>query len=190
MPAFTAAIAIAGAALAGVGAYQQYQGAKSSAEYQKDMTAKELQAEAVRQRAMELDARRKQMEIVRNQNKARAMALATANNQGGQLGSGLQGGYGGISGQSLTNLQGINQNLEFGQQLFGINSAISQDKINMAGANTQMALGSGLSSLGGTMINSASTIGNLTKMPTTSASATNPVNYWQTLQMMNSRGIY
>jgi len=39
--------------------------------------------------------------------RARSLALSTATNQGAQFGTGLQGGYGQISGESGTNMLGI-----------------------------------------------------------------------------------
>jgi hypothetical protein len=52
-----------------------------------------------------------------------------ATGAGAQFGSGLQGAYGQISGQSGVNLLGIRQNLELGRNIFDINAGISQQQI-------------------------------------------------------------
>jgi len=150
--AATPFIAAAGLGMTAYGTVQQVSAAKRQASFQREIMVQEQRAEAVRMRAMELDARRRQLEVIRNQQRARAMALSTATAQGAGLGSGLFGGYGQISGQTGTNLLGISQNLGLGQQMFGINSAISQSKIGMAGAASSAVTGAGLSSLGGAFI--------------------------------------
>lgn len=94
----------------------------------RQITAHEQQIEAQRMKAMQLDARRRQMEVIRNQQRYRAVGLTNATAQGAQFGSGLQGGYGQISGQSGVNLLGIQQNLQIGQDIFGLNQAITGQK--------------------------------------------------------------
>jgi hypothetical protein len=85
------------------------------------------------QTAMELDARRQQMQDVRTAQQARAMSLATGVAQGGSGfvgGSSARGGaYGEISGQSNVNLLGVSQNLQIGETIFGLNTDISNQKI-------------------------------------------------------------
>jgi hypothetical protein len=81
---------------------------------------------------MEVDARRQQLEIIRNQQRGRALGLTTATAQGAQRGSGLQGGYGQISGQTGVNLLGVQQNLQAGRNIFDANS-------NITDLNSQMA---------------------------------------------------
>ena len=187
MAAITATV-IAAAAVAGVGlsAYGAIAGSQAaskaasaqSAAYaqqsaaQQEITKKELEAEAVRKKAAELDARRRQLEIIRQGQRARAMSLTSATNQNAGLGSGLQGGYGQIAGQSGTQLLGVSQGLDLGNQLFGINADISQQKIALAQAGgaanqasarygAESAFASGLSSLGGALISNLGTIKSL-----------------------------
>ena len=100
IPIITAATAGAGVGLQIYGTTQQQSAAKKQYQLQQDIAAREAQAEAVRQRAAELDAHRRQLEIVRVQNRQRALALANATAGGAQYGSGLQGGYGQIAGQT------------------------------------------------------------------------------------------
>jgi len=79
------------------------------------IAASEQALEGQRRVAMELDARRRNLEIVRNQQRGRSMALAAATAQGARRGSGLQGGYAQISGQTGVNMLGVNQNLQIGE---------------------------------------------------------------------------
>jgi hypothetical protein len=81
---------------------------------------------------MEVDARRQQLEIIRNQQRSRALALTNATAQGASKGSGLQGGYGQISGQSTTNLLGTQQALQTGENVFDANASISASNVQMA----------------------------------------------------------
>ena len=161
MPAFTSIAIAASVAATAVGTGMQMMGAHDAANAQKDIIAGERAAEAQRQKAMELDARRRQLEIVRQSQRARAMALSSANAQGAAFGSGLQGGYGQISGQSGTNLLGVQQNLEIGRNIFGINAGISNAKMNMADAQSFSAMGQGISSLGGAVLKNFGAINSL-----------------------------
>jgi hypothetical protein len=88
----------------------------------------EQQIEGQRMQAMNLDARRRSLEVLRNQQRARAVALTNANAQGAARGSGLQGGYGQIAGQTGVNMLGISQNLQIGQNIFGLNNQITGQK--------------------------------------------------------------
>lgn len=165
MAAITTAIlataAVAGVGMSAYGTIQSSKAAKANAAAQQQMIQQEQQAEALRRQAMELDARRRQLEVVRQQQRARSMGLAAANAQGAMFGSGLQGGYGQIAGQSGVNMLGIQQNLGLGQQMFDVNAQISQSKIAMAQAQSQASQAAGLTSLGGSIISALPTIGNI-----------------------------
>ena len=146
----------------------QLQAAKQKADAEKQIANLEIQQDAVRQKAMEISARRQSMETLRNQQRARAMALTNASSQGAQFGSGLAGGYGQISGQSGVNLLGVSQALGAGQQMFGLNNQINQQKMGIADASTlaaqgasQIATGQGLSKLGSSLSGSFGPIKNL-----------------------------
>jgi len=154
-------LAVAGIGLSGASAYQQSKAAEKQSEAQQQMIAEQQKQEAIRQRAMELDAQRKQTENLRQVQRARALAVSTATNQGANLGSGLQGGLAQVSGQGNWNALGIQQGLGFGQEMFASNAALSQDKIAYAQAQGDAATWAGLGSLGGTLISSASTLGNI-----------------------------
>jgi hypothetical protein len=137
--------------------------AQAQSAYNVQQTRLEQQVEAQRMQAMEVDARRKQREAIRNQQRAQSMALTSATAQGAQFGSGLQGGYGQISGDTGTSQLGIQQALETGRNIFGINSQLSQAKIDFSqqtAANTQKQLeGQAWSSFGGSLIQGAPTFG-------------------------------
>lgn len=151
----------AGLAASVYGTITQTSAARSQARSQQAVTGLEMQVEAQRRKAMELDARRRSLEIVRQQQRARSMALTTATAQGAAQGSVLGGAYGQIQGQSNFNLAGINQNLALGRNIFDLNAQISQQRIGMAQTASNAATGAGISSLGGALVANAGTISNL-----------------------------
>lgn len=118
----------------------------------------EAQQNQQRQQAMNLNARRQQMEILRNTQRARSLALNNATSQGAQLGSGLSGGYGNIAGQSGQNALGITENQQIGNTMFGLQSQISGQQLNYAQAQQQEQLGAGISSLGKSVAGSAGSL--------------------------------
>jgi hypothetical protein len=153
--------AVAGVGLSAAGMVQSHSAAKQQASAQKDMIAEQQKQEAIRQRAMELDARRRSLEAVRQQQRARSLALTTTTAQGANQSSGAMGAFGQVSGQSNTNLTGIQQQLGFGREMFASNALLSQARMNSADAQSSAALGAGMSSLGGAIISSLGPIGNL-----------------------------
>lgn len=161
MPAVTAAVAAIGLGLAAGGAAMSVMAAKDASEANQGIARQEMKADRQREQAMELDAQRRLRENIRNVQRARSVALNNAVSQNAQLGTGLLGGYGQISGVGGNEMVGINQNLQIGRNLFDINRQISMYKMDLADAQYQSALGSGLTSLGGAMVNSAGTIGNI-----------------------------
>lgn len=108
-------------------------------------------AERTREQAMNLDATRQRRRIIREQLQARSMALTNATAQGAQGGSGLQGGYGQIAGQTNTNIQGVNQQQELGAQIFSAN----REQVR---GNSMANLGAGLKALGSDLYSSAGSI--------------------------------
>jgi hypothetical protein len=125
-------------ALSAGGAYLQYQGSKQAEEGQR-------KAEQARQSSATLDARRRRRQIIREQQVARATALSNATNQGAGEGSGLQGGYGSISGQANTAISGINQQETLGNAVFAANRQTSQGR-------TTASLGGAFQTVGGTIL--------------------------------------
>ncbi len=163
MPAISTAIAVGSLAVAGAGVYTQYQGADDAADAQAGITAQEQELEKQRKKQLMLDSQRARLETIRRAQMTRSMSLATATSQGAsQVGSSaLPGAYGQTSGQMYSNLLGINQNQQIGLNMFDINSQMAMYKMQMAQAQSQMYLGSGMTSLGVAGMNSAGTLGNL-----------------------------
>lgn len=146
------AAAIAGVALSAAGAATSFAGAGKAASAQKAMSGVQIQQENVRERAMEFDARRRTLEVLRNQQRARALALTTATAQGASMGSGLMGGYGQIAGQAGENITGIQGQLGFGREMFALNRQMAGIQNQYASASSMMSMGSGMSSLGGAIL--------------------------------------
>lgn len=113
--------------------------AMQSGQINKQIVQYQQQAEALRAQGMELDARRRQTEIIRNQQKARALGLATATAQGARQGTGLQGGYGQISGQTGNDLLATQQSLGIGRGIFASNQNISNARIQHGDLETLYA---------------------------------------------------
>lgn len=138
-------------------------GASKSAEAQKRVAQLEMQIEAQRKLAMERDSQRRILEQYRQGQRARALSLTIATSQGaGTQSSALGGAYGQISGQMGTNVQGISQNLEIGRNIFDLNAQISREKMNIADAQVLSNVGSGLQSMGGSMMNVLPAFGRVT----------------------------
>lgn len=158
----TAATAVASVGLSAFGTKESVGGAQDAAAASQQITQGELKQDQIRQEAAAMDARRRELQTIRESQKARAMALTSATAQGAGLGSGLQGGYGQIQGDTATNYLGIAQNLEFGQRLYDVNAnEINPAKVALSQAQGRMATGQGMSSFGGSLMNSVGTIGRL-----------------------------
>lgn len=111
----------------------------ASAAINRNIIQQQQNLEGVKRQAMETDARRQQLEIIRNQQRSRAMALATTNAQGASRGSGLQGAYAQVSGQSGVNLLGVQQSLDVGRKTYDINANISNQNLAMNDLNNLYA---------------------------------------------------
>src|SRR5882672_3742875 len=121
------------------GGVKQSQAAQQMAAAKQQIAGLETQQDTVRRSAMELSAKRQQMEVLRNAQRARSLALNNATSQGAQFGSGLQGGYGQVQGAASWNNLGITQNLDLGEQMFSLNQHINEQKMNIAGAESSSA---------------------------------------------------
>lgn len=143
------------------GGLDQSRIAKEQAMVSGDIATQEQGINHQKQQAMELAGRRQQLEIIRNNQRARALAENNATNQGAQLGSGLQGGLAQVQDQSLFNLVGVNSALETGRSIAGYNDKISQDKIRMAQLGGDAASAAGFASLGGSILKAGPTVGAL-----------------------------
>jgi len=123
--------------------------------------SQEKLANKQRQDAMELSARRQTMETFRNVQRARAMGTAAAVNQGAQFGSGLQGGNAQATDQGFWNASGIQQNLQIGRNLFGIDNTISGLKSQISSLQGSVATDEAIAGMGGALGKNAGTLGNI-----------------------------
>lgn len=162
---------------------QQAQLGAQEASLSGGISADEQQINVQKQQQMQLQASRAQLENFRTVQKVKAQGLSTATGQGAQFGSGLQGAQASETDQGLYNSLGISQNLDIGQNIFGITSDISSKNIAIAGLKGQSAMlggqaatAQGLSSLGGALVGSAKTIGGFGK--DISAGIGNPFSLW------------
>jgi hypothetical protein len=156
-----AAISAVGLGMSIFGGLDQSSITKQQSQVSGDIATQEQGINDQKQQAMELAGRRQQLEIIRNNQRARALAENSATNQGAQFGSGLQGGLSQIADQSSFNLVGVNSALETGRNIAGYNSAISKDKIRLAQLGGQAATAGGFASLGGSLLKSGPMIGSL-----------------------------
>lgn len=159
MAGISTIVAGAGLAAQGAGFLGGLFGSDDAAEAQAKITAMEQANEKLRLKAMEADARRKQLEQVRIAQRAVAVGLTTSFNQGASGGSAIGGIFGQGSGQLGTNLAGIYQNLLIGRETSANNAQISQAKLELAEAQADQSFFSGLGSLGGSLVNNATKIG-------------------------------
>lgn len=148
------------------GTQQQVKLAKEKAGEEQAIAMDEQRAEAVRYTAMVYDARRRQLETIRNAQRARAMAVSAAVNQGvgvgsTDYGSGLPGGEGQIAADAATSQKNISVNQQFGQQMFAVNSDIAGHKWKEAQISGDMAEAQGWSSLGGSLVSAAPAFGRI-----------------------------
>jgi hypothetical protein len=63
----------------------------------------------------------------------------------------------------LFNIAGVSQNLQIGENIFGINNDISNKKIQLSSIQGSMATDQAWSSLGGALVKAGPTIGGLSK---------------------------
>lgn len=163
MDPLTLGIAAVGLGLQAFGGFSAAGKAKEAYGIQSNISGLEGQVNQQRQTAMELSARRQSMEIFRNNQRARSMAVNNATNQGASYGnsSGLPGGLAQVQDQSMFNLSGVNQNLELGRNIFGLDDQISKQKLALSQVQSSMATDQAIGQLGGGITKNAGTIGNI-----------------------------
>lgn len=152
MAAFTSIIAAAGLGLAAGGLALNYTSSQKMAKSQEESIALQRRQDEERRKAMELDAARRKREMIRQALAARSRALSVATAQNAGAGTGLQGAYGGIQGRTGVNLLGVDQNLEIGRTMFGLQAGISEANASAARWGSMAQTGAGLTSLGGSLI--------------------------------------
>jgi hypothetical protein len=158
MPALSTIAAVGGLAATAIGSGLQFEGASAAAKASQEGIQAQQKAEALRMQAMELDASRKRREMVRMGIVAQGNAVATASNQGALFSSGLEGSKASITEQTAFNLQGVNQNLEIGRNLFGANQDLLKAKSAESSAQATTALGGGIAGLGKSLATNVSSI--------------------------------
>lgn len=156
-----AAVSAVGLGMSIFGGMEQSNVAKQQAEVSGDIAKQELGINAEKQRAMEIAGRRQQLEIIRNGQRARALAENNAVSQGAQFGSGLAGGLAQVSADTNYNLSGVDLGLMSGRTIAGFNNAISQDKIKLASLGGDAATAAGYTSLGGSLLKAGPYVGAL-----------------------------
>lgn len=159
--ALTMATQVVGLGMSLFGGASSASDAKQAANIQSNIAGLEGGLENQRHTAMELSASRQSLETIRSNQRVRAMAQNNAVQQGAQFGSGIQGGLAQIEDQGLFNLAGINQNLEIGEKMFGINQQITGQKQQLAQVQGKMATDQGIASLGGALTKIGPTVGNI-----------------------------
>lgn len=163
MDPISAGLGVVGLGMQLYGSLSGSSDARRASEINQQIAGDEGQINEQKRKAMELSGRRQQLEVMRNNQRLRAQATNAATNQGAQFGSGLAGGLAQIQDQSFFNLQGINQNLEVGRNIFGINQDISQKKQQLASIQGDMMTDQAIGSLGGALMKMGPTIGGLAK---------------------------
>lgn len=163
MDPISLAIGAVGLGMSLFGGLSSSSNAKEQAQVSADEATQEQNINDQKQQAMEIDARRKQLETIRTNQKAQAMATEAATNQNAQFGSGLQGGLAEVQNQSLFNLSGINSSLDIGRNINQYNKNISSDKMKMASLGGEAATDQAITSIGGSLMKIGPTIGALTK---------------------------
>lgn len=107
---------------------------------------------ALRQQQMNLDAQRRKRDIIRSAQVATANAEAAAAGGGALNSSGIEGARAGISGQAGTNILGVSQNLEIGNQMFALDNQRALTgfmKSQQEGAASKTGFGDYASAAGG-----------------------------------------
>lgn len=163
---------VAGAGTSLFGGMSGASSQKKISQYDMQIAQQELLADRQRKNAMELDARRKRTENIRQMQLAASVGMQRAVAQGAQFGSGLQSGLGQVTSSGYWNDTGIQQNLEIGRNIFGINEQISGLKIKKAEAGGDLAEAQGIQSLGGSMMKIGSAFASLGGGGTTASAST------------------
>lgn len=133
-----------------------------SASAQSKMVAEQTRAsklaENSRQQQMQLEAQHQRRQSVREAILARSMSLSIGTSQGAQYGSGVAGAMGQATAQGVENQNLSAQGEILGSRVFAANRAYFDAT---ARGQRGMALGQGLSAIGGALVSNAGTINQL-----------------------------
>lgn len=132
--------------------------ANAQAKMVAEQTEASKKAENARQQQMQMDAQHRRRQSVRESIMARAMSLAVGVSQGAQEGSGVQAAMGGATAMGLENQQATTAAETLGGRVFAANRQYADAT---ARGQRGMALGAGLSAIGGALVSNAGTIGQI-----------------------------
>lgn len=143
------------------GGLESASGAKAKYQAEQNIASLEMQVNEQRRQAMEISARRQQLQNVRNAQQAQATALASAVGSGAQFSSSAQSGQRQAGAEAAYSNLGVSLNEQIGENIFNIESSISAQKIAEAQAESKIASGQGISSIFGAIGSQAGNIGKL-----------------------------
>ena len=138
--------------IAGIGLAIGAAGTVATMKGQEAAASASNRAEDLRKKQMALDSARQRRQIIREGVMARSTALANATAQGAAGGTGLQGGYGQIAGNTGSNLGYNNQSTQIGYQMFDVNKQITNGQ-------TLASMGQGITGFGNTLLNNSQQMG-------------------------------
>lgn len=157
--AFLSVIAVAGLALQAAGTFMAASAQKKAAAASAESLRLQAQEIEERRKLANLEARRRQREIIRQSIIARSEALSNITGSGVSLsGSALPGAEATISGVTGINLTNTRIASEIGNRIFDLSAASLQARARAAEAGGDIALGGALSSLGGMFVSNLGTI--------------------------------
>ena len=162
MPAITSILLAAGVAATAAGAVGGAVTAGKVATQNQAIAGDQMKIEEQKRMAMELDARRRELEVYRSVQRAKSIALTNATMQGANMGTGLLGGQAQARQAGAEDLTSIGQNLTIGRTMSDLNTDISQHKMTLAGLGADQSLYSGIGSVGSALLGNVDKIGKLT----------------------------
>lgn len=164
MDPITIGLSVAGLAMSAFGGMSSANASSQMAGLSQQKFGVEQQEDNLRQQSMEVSSRRNQMEILRNTQRQRSMALASGQSQtGSTTSSGVMGGQAEVTSEGGLGLVGNSQALQAGNQMFGYTGQINTISSQMSGVQSQMATDQGIASMGGSLMKAGPVIGNMFK---------------------------
>jgi hypothetical protein len=179
----SAGLSLLGLGISLFGGNEEAEARKKMAAVSQEKFQHEQEINDQREIQMQMSSRRQSLEIIRNTQRARAMGLQAAVSQGASKGSGYAGGQGEEASRGFFNLQGINQNLEIGENIFGINKLITQNNMKLSQLQTEVSEAQGTQSIGAGISKSADPLGRLSGQifssgPTTLGTPNGPTPFY------------
>jgi hypothetical protein len=135
--------------------------ANAASQQSMNQTMLSMQVQTQQEQMMELNARRQQMQTVRQQQMARSLATTNATSQGAQFGSGLQGGLASITGQAATNQAGVSAGLQSARQISMLDTQIDASKLWQARDQQSSSMWQGIGAIGGALAKASGSLGSI-----------------------------